>query len=55
MLGIGVRVSCSGGATRAGGSAAEEDGGGGAPVRIGRGGGVGELRGAKAKLLVGLG
>ena len=35
--------------------AAEEDGGGGAPVRTGRGGGVGELRGAKAKLLVGLG
>jgi hypothetical protein len=35
--------------------AAEEDGGGGAPVRTGRGGGVGELRGAKAELLVGLG
>ena len=52
MPGIEVGVACSGGATRAGGSAAEENGGGGAPVRIGRGGGVGELRGAKAELLV---
>ena len=33
--------------------AAEEDGGGGAPVRTGRGGGVGELRGVEAKLDVG--
>ena len=50
MPGIEVGVACSGGATRAGGSAAKENGGGSAPVRIGRGEVVWELRGLTAEL-----
>ena len=43
-----------GGSTEQGGSVAEQNGGGGAPVRIGRGEVVGELRGDEAKLMEGL-
>ena len=39
-----------GGSTEQGGSAAEANDGGGAPVRIGRGEVVGELRGLTAEL-----
>ena len=50
MLGIGVGVSCSGGATQVGGSATEVQWRRGSLVRDWRGGGIGELREAKAEL-----
>ena len=52
MPGIEVRVGCSGSATRAGGRRRRELDGEVAPTGSGRGGGVGELHGAKAELLV---
>ena len=50
VLGCGEGLG-GGGSTEQGGSAAEENGGGGAPVRIGRGEVVGELREVEAQLL----
>jgi len=50
VLGIEAGVSCSGGATQVGGSAAEVQRRRGSLVRDWRGGGVGELREAKAEL-----
>ena len=50
VLGIEAGVSCSGGATQAGGSAEEVQWWRGSLVRDWRGGGVGELREAKAEL-----
>src|SRR6185312_14176549 len=52
MPGIEVGVGCSGSATRVGGRRRRELDGKVAPTGSGRGGGVGELRGAKAELLV---
>ena len=52
MPSIEVGVGCSGSATRAGGRRRRELDGEVASTGSGRGGGVGELRGAKAELLV---
>jgi len=54
MLGIGVGVSCSGGATQAGGSAAEVQRRRGFLVSFGRGEVARELREDEAELVVGL-
>ena len=52
VLGIGVGVSCSGGATQAGGSAAEVQRRRGSLVSSGRGEVARELRGSEAERLV---
>ena len=52
MPGIEVGVGCSGSATRVGGRRRRELNGEVAPMGSGRGGGVGELRGFKAEVLV---